>query len=444
MMKLFGKIEDNGIQDKVDECITKSMAIIEQLCPQNEVTKGLINKIDYHSADAPGFSMLTCCQMLWAVTGSYSQSHYIIVDLLETVKKELNSGYFATKDRSFERSFLLMSTTSAPMQFQDPLYIEIINQILNSQESDGYWGTCRGEKPDIRATALNIIALSEGYEYVGNSEKSPFSLIPNSVSKACEWLEKQYEDIGYCKREIQGIDENHIQYTYGVELTAWCTYALIRALECNCYTNHNNKRYNTKKIIQKSVRWLMRLDYDRIASTSEIEQEIYIRDLSKPNEKYFHGYGAGSLEILVLALIVYRESKIYQYISDYDHYLQKAVERLIQNMKPSGEWYDKNTDSYSRAWTVTYALKALTTYQHFLDSKSMFRKQLRQSMKVLVFSFFKMIWRYKIIFVGIILTLFAINHGDIISKYIEFLNSKTCTAIGLICTVLGFIMELKK
>lgn len=164
----------NSIANNVDICITKSMAIIEKLCPRNNVCLGIRVRDSYHNGDVPKFSMLTACEMLWAVTtsGKYSRAHYLIVELLTAINTELENDYFSKKDRAFEKAFILLATTSAGQSIREKIYVKTVESILASQKNDGAWSSYLGGEADLRATALNVVALSECNKYVGATDLS--------------------------------------------------------------------------------------------------------------------------------------------------------------------------------------------------------------------------------------------------------------------------------
>lgn len=440
----------NSIANDVDICITKSMAIIEKLCPRNNVCLGIRVRDSYHNGDIPKFSMFTACEMLWAVTtsGKYSRAHYLIVELLTAINTELENGYFSKKDRAFEKAFILLATTSAGQSIREKIYVETVESILDSQKNDGAWSSYSGGEADLRATALNVVALSECNKYVGATDLEPFSKIELSVTRACEWIKRAYTESGYCERIVVGLSEcgTQPQRTPGIELTAWCTYALIVATESFEYYK-NIARGGTENFsgtIKKSIIWMTQQDIDKVAETPEIESEIYLKDIQKPKELTTHEYGAGSLEILILALLAYRQSRLYKYIKNFNKILENSIFRLMKNMNQDGEWYDKNSCSYSRAWPVSYALKVLTTFREYLVSQETFKTQLFQQIRIIISLIPAFLWKYKIAIFFIALTTVSVCFADTIKTYIQYFNSPIFTIIGLALSAISVWQGSKK
>lgn len=438
------------IANNIDTCINKSMSIIEKLCPRNNVCLGIRVRDSYHNGEIPKFSMFTACEMLWAVTtsGIYSKAHYLTVELLTAINTELENDYFLKRDRAFEKAFILLATTSAGQSIREQIYVKTVKAILDSQRSDGAWSSYSDGEADLRATALNVVALSACNEYVGVTDLEPFSKIEMAVTRASEWIGKAYTESGYCERTVFGLPEcsTQPQRTPGVELTAWCTYALIVATTSFEYYK-NTARGGAKSFsdtIKKAIIWMMQQDMDRVAETPEIESEIYLKDIQKPTELTTHEYGAGSLEVLILALLAYRQSYLYEYIKNYDKILEKSILRLMKNMNQNGEWYDKNSCSYSRAWPVSYALKVLTTYREYLAATENFKTQFKQQTRIVIASIPAFLWRYKIAILFIIITFLSIFFADLIKIYIQYFNSPIFTAIGIVLSAIGVWQGRKK
>lgn len=430
--------KNKEIKERVQKSIEKSMSVIEKLCPQNNVCLGIKVRDTYHNNDEiPKFSMFTACEMLWAVTSSglYSKAHYLTVELLTTVNTELESSYFEKKDRAFEKAFILLGTTSAGQSIAANVYLNTIKSILNDQKKDGSWGSYSGGNSDIRATALCLLALSTCYQYVGigKNAPTPFSEIEDAITKSCNWLLSQYSDEGFCRRRISNFEEYSDQYTFGIELTAWSTYALCEA--ARCLENYLNLGCLISTV-QKSVQWLCKLDPKTIAETPENEIEEYKKD--KTSDKIVrHEYGAGGLDISIIALITYRKSAFYKYIRKFDDLLEELATHLLKHENENGERWDKNSDSYGRAWTLSYALKALSVYYEYLHENEVFIIQLKQRLRVAFASVLAWLNKYKLAFIFVIATVLVFIFRQEIEGKITFFNSPIATAVGLVLSGIG-------
>lgn len=430
--------KDKEIKERVHKSIEKSMSVIEKLCPQNNVRLGIKVRDTYHNnGEIPKFSMFTACEMLWAITSSglYSRAHYLTVELLTTVNTELENSYFAKQDRTFEKAFILLGTTAAGQSIAANVYLNTINSILNDQKVDGSWGSYSGGSSDIRATALCLLALSTCYQYVGigKNARAPFSKIEDTIIKACNWLINQYSDEGYCRRRVSNFDVYSDQYTFGIELTSWSTYALIEAAKClENYTNIDR----LISTVQKSIQWLCKLDPKSIAETPENEIEKYKKD--KTSDKIVcHEYGAGGLDVSIITLIAYRKSTFYKYIKRFDDMLEELVIHLLKHENENGEWWNKNSDSYGKAWTLSYALKALSVYYQYLCENEAFNLQLKQRLRTIFSSVIAWLNKYKFTFIFLIVTVLIFIYRQEIEAKIAFFNSPIVTAFGIILSVIG-------
>ena len=435
----------NEIKERVYQSIEKTMSVIEKICPQGNVCLGIKVRDTYHNnGDVPAFSMFTAGEMLWAITstGLYSKSHYLTAGLLTLVNTELEGNYFKKKDRTYEKAFVLLGTTAAGQSITTTVYLNTIKSILEIQKVDGSWGSYSAGNSDIRATALCILALTECYQYVGvgKDAQPPFSKIEGSIIRACDWLLRQYSREGYCKRHISNFDEYSDMYTFGIELTAWSTYALIKV--ARCLTNYPDINHLTK-VVHKSIQWLCGLGVQTIAKTPENEIEEYKKD-SNTEEILRHDYGAGGLEITIIALVEYRKSPFYNYIRNFDNSINEFVLCLLTHENENGEWWDKNSDSYGRAWTISYALKALSVFYEYLCESEEFITQLKKMLRVNFLSVLAWLYKYWIalFFVSVTVLLFAFMQA--IQKKFAFFNSPIITATGFVLSVIGVIQGRRK
>lgn len=434
---------DKNIINSIDNSIEKSMSIIETVCPRNNVCMGIKARDTYHTDDNSKFSMFTGCEMLWAITSSgiYSKTHYLTVELLTTINTELGNGYFENQDRMFEKAFILLAMTCAGQPIVAPIYVKTVKKILDEQKDNGAWGSYSEGEIDIRATALSLISLTECCRYIGKTDTEPFNSIEDKIQKTCKWLCQQYTEKGYCKRKIINLEDcTQIQeFTYGIELTAWVTYALL------CAVNFFDIKKDIKdKLINKirlSVNWMLALDIKQVAQVPEIEIERY----KKGNELKNHEYGSGSLEILILALIEYINSDIYEYTKGIEEYLSKAILRLLENEK-EGKWYDKNSDSYNRMWPVSYAIKVLTAYKEYLLNKEKFRNQLKKNVKLsisrILTKLHKYIFNWPLIIIYFLIGLVGLYFHEFLKARVEFINSTIIGFTGLMLSAIGILLSV--
>lgn len=434
---------DKGILDRIEESIGRSMQIIETVCPRNNVCLGIKARDAYHRGDSPEFSMFTACEMLWAITSSgiYSKTHYLTVELLTAVNTAIDNKHFDKQDRLFEKAFILLAMTCAGQPIRAPGYIEVISKILNDQKENGAWGTYKEGEEDLRATALCVIALTECYSYVGKTDIEPYIYIEDKVKKACKWIIQQFTENGYCQRKVISLQEygQSQEYVYGVELTAWTTYALIYILEN--YSFDKADREKIYKKIRASINWMLTLDINQVAQAPEIETELY----KSGDELKNHEYGGGSLEILILTLIKYRSSDMYRYIKEMDNYISKSILRLLENER-EGKWYDKNSDSYSRIWPVSYAIKVLTTYQDYISNKCKFRNELKKNIKLslsLVASkLHKYIFNWPLIVLYFIIGISGLYFHEFLKARVEFVNSTFVSYFSLLLSAIGVLLSI--
>ena len=437
--------KDKEIKEHVHKSIEKSMAVIEKICPQGNVSLGIKARDTYHNTgETPKFSMFTACEMLWAITSSglYSKVHYLTVGLLTTVNTELEGTYFTKQDRTFEKAFILLGTTAAGQSIATAAYVNTINSILNDQKADGSWGSYSSGDSDIRATALCLLALTACYQYVGigKNAQEPFSKIEGAITQSCNWLLNQYSNEGYCKRRISNFDEYSNQYTFGIELTAWSTYALIEAAKCLENYSNAGRLIST---VQESIQWLCKLEPKTIAETPENEIEEYKKD--KASDKIIrHEYGAGGLDISIIAFIAYRKSTFYKHIKRFDDLLEELVTHLLKHENENGEWWDKNSDSYGKAWTLSYALKALSVYYEYLCENEAFIIQLKQKLRSAFSSLLAWLNKYRLAFIFVIATVLILIFRQEIEAKITFFNSPIATAVGIILSGIGVFQGRRK
>lgn len=428
LLKVFEKQWD-GNQGIVDNC-----------CDELDIGN---TRDTYHKGDSPAFSMFTACEMLWAITSSgiYSKTHYLTVELLTAINTEIGNNHFEQQDRVFEKAFVLLAMTCAGQPIAAPGYIDIVRRILEEQRDSGAWGTYKEGIDDLRATALCVIALIECGFYVGKTDIEPFIHIEDKVKKACKWIVQQYVEEGYCKRKIISLEEygQFQEYTYGVELTAWTSYALIYALE-----NYNFEKTDKEKIlkkVRKSIYWMLTLDGGQVAKVPEIEMELY----KKGDELKNHEYGGGSLEIMILTLIKYRCSDIYEYMKGIDECISKSISRLLENEK-EGKWYDKNSDSYSRIWPVSYAIKTLTSYQDFVLDKCKFKNELKKNIKLTISliatKLHKYVFNWPLIILYFIVGAVGLYFHEFIKERVEFINSTLVGYLGLLLSAIGILLSI--
>lgn len=434
---------EKDIINKIESSIERSMNIIETVCPRNNVCMGIRARDTYHKEDNPDFSMFTACEMLWAITSSriYSKTHYLIVELLTAINTEITSSYFDKQDRMFEKAFILLAMTCAGQAIIANEYVDMVKRILNEQKDNGAWATYKEGSADLRATALCVIALTECHCYVGKTDIEPFINIEKQVIKACQWINQQYIDKGYCQRKIISLEEygQPQELSYGVELTAWASYALIYAVE-----QFNFEKSEKDKIFKKirlSINWMLSLDIIQVAKAPEIETELY----KTGNVIKNHEYGCGSLEIMALTLISYRCSNIYEYIKGLDEYISKTISRLLENER-EGKWYDKNSDSYSKIWPVSYAVKVLTTYRDFILNKNKFKQELKQNVKLtislIVTKLHKYIFNWPLVILYFIIGASGLYFHEFFKSRVEFINSTFVGFLGLILSAIGILLSI--
>lgn len=434
---------EQNIISKIESSIERSMHIIETVCPRNSVCLGIKARDTYHKEDSLGFSMFTAGEMLWAITSSgiYSKTHYLTVELLTAINTEIDHNHFDKQDRLFEKAFVLLAMTCAGQPLAASGYIDVVRRILDEQRDSGAWGTYKEGEDDLRATALCVIALTECSIYVGKTDIEPFVEIENKVKKACKWIVQQYTENGYCKRKIISLEEYGLfqEFTYGVELTAWTSYALVCAVEN--YSFEKTDREKMLKKIRQSIYWMLTLDDGQVAKAPEIETELY----KKGDELKNHEYGGGSLEIMILALLKYRSSDIYEYTKGTDEYISQLVLRLLENEK-EGKWYDKNSDSYSRIWPVSYAIKALTAYRDFIFDKCKFRNELKKNIKLTISliatKLHKYVFNWPLIIMYFIIGAVGLYFHEFFKARIDFINSTIVGYLGLLLSAIGILLSI--
>ena len=200
----------------------------------------------------------------------------------------------------------------------------------------------------------------------------------------------------------------------------------------------NEKIY---KKIRASINWLLTLDFNQVAQAPEIEMELY----KSGDELREHEYGSGSLEIMVLTLIKYRSSDIYKYTKEMDNYISKSILRLLENEK-EGNWYDKNSDSYSRIWPVSYAIKVLTTYQDYVSNKWKFRNELKKNIKLslslIVTKLRKYIFNWPLIILYFIIGIIGLYFHEFLKARVEFVNSTFVSYFGFILSAIGVLLSI--
>lgn len=430
---------------KLQDAIDSSMNIIEELCPKNNVVDGIKPRDTYLRQDKRSFSMFTACEILWAIasTGIYSKTFYLQMELLSLVNKEIENEYFENNDRIFEAAFLMLATTSAGQQIGSNEYTKTITTLIESQKQDGSWGSYKDGDADLRATALCTLSLIYGINYVGKSDIEPYSKMEIAVVEACKWINNKFTNEGYCKRIVDSLKHNgRVEEVPGIELTSWCTLALINALITINGEPYSFNREQIETKAKKAITWLLSLNVDEIAQKPEIEVELYKTKFS--DEVIKHHYGSGSLEVTILALLSYRKSFFYNYISGFDTYIGHAVQRLLMNKNDVGQWFDKNSDSYAKAWPVSYAIKVLCEYRDFLKDNDNFHQKLRVECHILIgkiLSFFK---KYILAIIFLALTILVIIFHAEIESYITFFDTNIATAIGIILSGISVIQGVRK
>ena len=219
--------------EELQNAIDSSMNIIEELCPKDNVLYGIKPRDTYLRKDERSFSMFTACEILWAIasTGIYSKTFYLQMELLSLVNKEIEDEYLENNDRIFETAFLMLATTSAGQQIGSDAYTKIITTLNKAQKQDGSWGSYKDGNSDLRATALCTLGLIYGINYVGKSDIEPYSKMEMVVVESCKWISNKFTDEGYCKRIVDSFKHNsRVEEVPGIELTSWCTLALVNAL----------------------------------------------------------------------------------------------------------------------------------------------------------------------------------------------------------------------
>lgn len=186
----------------------------------------------------------------------------------------------------------------------------------------------------------------------------------------------------------------------------------------------------------------MSLNVDEIAQKPEIEVELYKTKFSDDVIK--HCYGSGSLEITILALLSYRKSFFYNYISGLDTYIGHAVQRLLMNKNDVGQWFDKNSDSYAKAWPVSYAIKVLCEYRDFLKDNANFHKRFRVECRILIGKILSFLKKYILAIIFLALTILVVIFHAEIESYFTFFNTNIAAAIGIILSGIGVIQGVRK
>lgn len=186
---------------------------------------------------------------------------------------------------------------------------------------------------------------------------------------------------------------------------------------------------------------MLTLDGGQVAKVPEIEMELY----KKGDELKNHEYGGGSLEIMILTLIKYRCSDIYEYMKGIDECISKSISRLLENEK-EGKWYDKNSDSYSRIWPVSYAIKTLTSYQDFVLDKCKFKNELKKNIKLTISliatKLHKYVFNWPLIILYFIVGAVGLYFHEFIKERVEFINSTLVGYLGLLLSAIGILLSI--
>ena len=422
--------------EKVDLCLDNSFKKFDSICPKSNVLAGIFVRDAYHERS---YSLLTLCQMLWAVTSSgiKPKTYYLTMEFLRQLNDELSAeNYYTCNDRVFNDSFALWALTCSGQPVDSNVFRKSVTTLLDKQSIDGWWGTYSEGPAHIRATAFSILALAECYSYACPSESQPYSRIFESLKKGVTWLYSQFSAKGFCEREMQSLEVDVVQKTYGVELTAFATLAILRSLKCLSVNDIAIDKY--KSLVVKSLKWIISLEVEDIARVSEIELEVY-----KENGNLLkHDYGAGGLDIVIFVISDFFISDYYTFIEKLKKKLDALVYRLIKN-ENHGEWYDKNSSSYNHIWPVSYAIVALTSYSKYLDSSVFYRKTRHRNTvdllcKVKVF-IFKYVLNPVLDAIYLIIAAVLFYFHEFFNNRIDFINSTAISIVGLILGLIGLI-----
>lgn len=357
---------------EIEAALDRSWHVLECVCPTGNVIKGIASR-EYHkeNSETP-FSMFTASQILWAMTSSknFPKTHYLVIELLAKINELLNKDIISKHDRVLSKSFWLLALTCAGQPIQSEPYRNLFQNLIDTQRETGAWGTCSKDDDNLRATALTVIAFCECLKRIGSTSNTPAYNLNGKLQCAVRYMISNQKKDGYYLRSVKSINpEEKVTFQPGIEVTAWVTYAMVKCLTIVEFSNEEEAKI--KRAIQTSVKWLMSQKISEVATKTEIEEEFYIKE----DIEMTHEYGAGSLDILILALVEYRHSKIYIYTKEIDSYINKAITRLLED-ESNGSWYDKNSGGYTKVWKTAYAVKCLSVFCEYLNEEIEFRKKL--------------------------------------------------------------------
>ncbi len=420
----------------VAEKLENSFSKIEEVCPKTNVLGGMVVRDLYHERQ---YSLLTLCQVLWAVTlsGIYPKTFYLTADLLKQINYEIQTNkYFEKHDRIIGDAFIFLAFIYTGQPTDSDTYISVLNEIIKKQSPEGWWSTYTDGEPDVRATSLCLLALSECYFQVCPSDKEPYSNVCGSINLAIKWLVKQYKDKQYCERKLPTMNSNSIEKTYGIELTAVASYSLLKSI--NVLDKEGLKTSEVQNVVYNSAKWFMGIKPNDIKNLVEVEQEKYTEE----DKILTHDYSSGDLEMVILFLSEFIHSNCYIYVKGIHSYLEKLVSLLIENEK-NGEWFDKHSQSYNRIWRISYAIVALTSYQNYTSEKKHYKEYRQKRTKDILGGIKSFIFKYilnpvlDVIYILIAAIVFYLH--EFLMIRVEFINSTAVSIIGLLLGIIGLI-----
>lgn len=420
----------------VTQKLENSFSKIKEICPKTNVLEGVAVRDSYHQRQ---YSLLTLCQVVWAITSSrnYPKTFYLTSDLLKQINYEIQTqNYFQTHDRVFTDAFIFLTYVYTGQPIDSEVYIKSLSEIIKKQNSEGWWSTYTDGVADIRATSLCLLALSECYHYVCPSDVPPYCDVGTSIVNAAKWLIKQYKGGKFCERLIPTMNLDDIEKTYGIELTALASYSLLK---CNKVLDKAGVEIpNVENIIINSAKWIMTIQPIDIKNCIEVEQEKYIEN----GQILVHDYSTGDLEFVILFLSEFLMANCYKYIDGIHAYLEKLIALLLKNEK-AGEWFDKHSQSYNRIWRISYAVVALTSYRNYTSEKVQHKEYITRRRKSVIGRIKRFIFKYilnpylAVLYLIIAAVLFYFH--EFLSIRADFINSTAISIIELILGLVGLI-----
>lgn len=359
------------MKQDIEACLDRTFHVLENVCPTGNVIKGITSRY-YHRPDSETpFSLFSASQILWALASSkkFPKTHYLVVELLAQINELLNNDIINKYDRILSKAFWFLALTCAGQPVQSEPYKKILENIIASQNERGIWGTCSESEGDLRATAVVVVSFCECIDRYGESSVEPYAELKSEIHSAVTYMIGEQKKEGFFLRRIKSINpEQSVTYQPGIELTAWIIYAMLKSM---LVVNFNNEEVRKiKRTVKSAINWLIRQEIQDIATKSEIEEEYYIKN----GRGWTHDYGAGSLEIMILALTEYRYSDFYSYIKNLDSFIEKAIMKLLEDEK-DGTWHDKNSNSYTKLWKMAYVVKCLSAYFECISDEILFKKK---------------------------------------------------------------------